>query len=231
LKGPLALNDLLPDAPILVDAVYQRLVTEIVDGTLRPGQRIRQAALAERLGVSRAPVSHALQLLKQRGLVRESGKMGVEVVPVSPDVTRDLYQIRARLDGLAARLAAARVKVGAMPAVEIERLHRAFDSGLATARGAPVSSHVRADIAFHRAIYDVSGNASIATAMDPLWSHIQRAMVLVLEAGAERTRVWEAHRTIQQAILDGAIEVAEDHAFQHAARAGDFIEDRLRGIR
>ena len=106
------MNDAIADTPLLTDSVYQRLIEEIVDGKLSPGQRIRQAALAERLGVSRAPVSHALQLLKQHGLVRESGKMGVEVTPVSSDRVRDFYQIRARLDGLAARLAAARTKVG-----------------------------------------------------------------------------------------------------------------------
>jgi DNA-binding GntR family transcriptional regulator len=172
--------------------------------------------------VSRAPISHALQLLKQRGLVRESGKMGVEVTLVSSDRVRDLYQIRARLDGLAARLAAARTKVGELPSKDIERLRRIFNAGAAAAVNLPMSQKVRADVAFHLEIYEICGNASIATTMAPLWSHIQRAMVLVLEA---------EHRAIMGAILDGHPGEAEERAFLHAANAGVFTESRLRGAR
>jgi DNA-binding GntR family transcriptional regulator len=225
------LNDTIADTPLLTDSVYQRLIEEIVDGKLSPGQRIRQAALAERLGVSRAPVSHALQLLKQHGLVRESGKMGVEVTPVSSDRVRDFYQIRARLDGLAARLAAARTKVGELSSKDIERLRRIFNAGAAAAVNMPMSQQVRADVAFHQEIYEICGNASIATTMAPLWSQIQRAMVLVLEAGPERQRAWGEHRVIMGAILDGRPEEAEERAFLHAANAGVFTENRLRGAR
>jgi DNA-binding GntR family transcriptional regulator len=215
----------------LIEAVYQRLIDEIVDGKLPPGQRIRQAALATRLGVSRAPISHALQLLKQRGLVRESGKMGVEVTPIGADKVRDIYQIRARMDGLAARLAAARVKTGEMPPAEIERLRRVFNIGNAAAKSAPMSQQARVDAAFHQEIYGICGNASIATTMDALWSHIERAMVLVLEAGPERQRAWGEHRDIMGAILNGQSDLAEERAFLHAANAAVFIETRLRGSR
>ncbi len=221
--------DAISEAPLLTEAVFQQLIEEIVDGKLAPGQRIRQAALAERLGVSRAPVSHALQLLKQRGLVRESGKMGVEVTAVSADRTRDFYQIRARLDGLAARLAAARVKIGGMPAADITRLRRVFDTGMAHLGEATMSVEVSADVRFHQTIYAISGNAPIEATMEPLWSHIQRAMALVLEAGPERQRAWDEHRDILDAIERGRPDEADERAMRHAANAGAFIEARLRG--
>jgi len=157
--------------------------------------------------------------------------MGVEVTPISSDKVRDLYQIRARMDGLAARLAAARVKIGEMPPGEVERLRRAFNAGTSVAKSAPMSQQVRADVAFHQQIYAICGNASIATTMDPLWSHIERAMVLVLEAGPERQRAWAEHRDIMGAILNGQPDPAEERAFLHAANAGVFTETRLRGSR
>ena len=58
----------LDTQPVLIDQVYERLVEAIADGTLPPGQRIRQEELAEMLGVSRQPISHALQLLKRQHL-------------------------------------------------------------------------------------------------------------------------------------------------------------------
>src|ERR1700737_4553508 len=59
-------------APNLIDQVYARILDAITDRTLLPGQRIRQNELAEKLGVSRQPVSHALHLLHRQGLVPES---------------------------------------------------------------------------------------------------------------------------------------------------------------
>ena len=65
--------------PNLIDQVYARILEAITDRTLPPGHRIRQSELAEKLGVSRQPVSHALHLLHRQGLVAESGRKGFEV--------------------------------------------------------------------------------------------------------------------------------------------------------
>ena len=90
----------------LIDRAYQQLLEAIADGTLAPGQRIRQAELADSFGVSRQPVSHALHLLKRQGLVEESGGKGLRVVPLDTLRVMQLYQVREVVDGLAARLAA-----------------------------------------------------------------------------------------------------------------------------
>ena len=67
----------LDPTPNLIDQVYARILDGIVDRTLPPGHRIRQNELAEQLGVSRQPVSHALHLLHRQGLVAESGRQGL----------------------------------------------------------------------------------------------------------------------------------------------------------
>src|SRR5258706_13735375 len=96
----------LTPAPNLIGRVYTRLVDAIADGSLAPNERLTQADIADRLFVSRQPVSHALQLLKRQGLVVEQGKRGLAIAPVEPDTIRDLYQVRAALDGLEGELAA-----------------------------------------------------------------------------------------------------------------------------
>src|SRR5688572_3590960 len=100
----------LTTVPNLIEQVYLRLVDAIADGTLAPNERLTQELIAQKLSVSRQPVSHALQLLKRQGLVVERGKRALAVAPVEPDWIRSLYEVRAALDGLAARLAAERVK-------------------------------------------------------------------------------------------------------------------------
>src|ERR1700744_1481986 len=120
----------LDPAPNLIDQVYARILEAITDRTLLPGQRIRQNELAEKLGVSRQPVSHALHLLHRQGLVAESGRRGFGVVALHPQGIRQLYEVRGAIDALAARLAANRVKIDAAGRTDLEAaLHagRAID--------------------------------------------------------------------------------------------------------
>jgi len=89
--------------PVLIDRAYQQLVEAIADGRLTPGQRIRQEELGRALGVSRQPVSHALQLLKQQKLIEENGRHGLIVSAIDAARLRELYQVRGALDALAAK--------------------------------------------------------------------------------------------------------------------------------
>src|SRR5258708_2978 len=95
----------LDPLPNLIDQVYARILEAIIDRSLPPGHRIRQNELAEKLGVSRQPVSHALHLLHRQGLVAESGRKGFEATQLDPLRIRQLYEARGAIDALAARLA------------------------------------------------------------------------------------------------------------------------------
>ena len=214
----------LDTGPILIDRVYQRLLDAIADGSLPPGRRIPQNALAERLGVSRQPVSHALHLLKRQGLVQDSGRKGLEVAPVDPVRLRQLYEVRAALDGLAARLAAGRNGLDAAGRAELQQ---ALDAGRAAAPDAPINSRVAADVDFHRAIYRLSGNPAVAEMVDPHWGHLRRAMAVVLTALDYHGRAWAEHADIAACILAGDGAGAEEAARAHALGAGHKTEERL----
>src|SRR3569832_1170640 len=110
----------LDPSPNLIDQVYARILEAITDRSLPPGHRIRQNELAERLGVSRQPVSHALHLLHRQGLVAESGRKGFEVTRFDPTRIRQLYEVRGAIDALAAGLAAQRVKTDTNTRAELD---------------------------------------------------------------------------------------------------------------
>ena len=216
------------ESPQLFDIVYQRIMAAIVDTSLIPGQRIVQAELAADLGVSRAPVSHALQVLKHQGLVRESGRKGLEVAPIDPERVGSLYQIRVALEGLAARMAAQKMMGGQLSHAEIAALRDIFNAGNRLGNTHPMSQRVQADIEFHRIIYRISGNGSIGEIMEPLWPHMQRAMVLVLEANKLRQQAWRDHRRIMGCILAGDTVGSFEAAASHAGVAGEYVTGRLR---
>src|ERR1700722_14576774 len=94
--------------PTLVDQVVDAIVAEIIGGELPSNSRLIQDDLARAYGVSRQPVQQALLLLRNRGLVQEAPGRGLIVSPLDVSFVRNLFEIRAMLDGLAARLAAER---------------------------------------------------------------------------------------------------------------------------
>lgn len=218
----------LPATQSLIDRVYQQLLEAIADGTLLPGQRIRQAELAERLGVSRQPVSHALHLLKSQGLVEETGAKGLRVVPLDLLRVMQLYQVREAVDGLAARLAAQQVAARIAPTAELDLLKHQVGAGAAFDAATPIPVLVRADTEFHRGLYRLSGNPAIEEMTVPLWPHLMRSMAMVLRAPDYARRVWQhEHATILRHVLAGESAQAEAAASAHAATAARLTAENL----
>ncbi len=216
----------LESGPILIDQVYQRVLEAIADGSLPPGQRIRQGELAGRLGISRQPVSHALHLLKRQGLVQESGRKGLEVAPVDPVRLRQLYEVRGALDGLAARLAAARAR---HDDAGRGMLQHALAAGQAVEAGTKVAVLVGLDVDFHQALYRLSGNPALEEMVRPHWPLLRRSMATVLAALDYRACAWAEHADIVARVLAGDGEGAEQAARDHALGAGRKTEERLGG--
>ncbi len=221
----------LGQRPILVEETYRALLDEIAEGRLAPGARLRQEALAEELQVSRQPISHALALLKQEGFLVEAGRRGLEVAPLDPGYLLALYQVRAALDGTAARLAAERVAAGDTEALrDLAHLQATLESGAALA---PAESEgktralVQADMAFHQALNSLSGNAVILETAERQWGHLRRAMHAVVSGPYRAERIWHEHRAIVEAIAAGNPARAAELASKHAQQAGEVTKARL----
>jgi DNA-binding GntR family transcriptional regulator len=209
----------LQTVPALIDQVHDRLVAAITSGDLAPGQRLTQESVAEMLGVSRQPVSHALQILKRRGLLIEHGKRGLAVAPLERERIMRLYQIREMLDGLAARLAAERCHSGHAPGVAIEALKQALEAGRQLQPSANISALVAADVAFHSCLHELSGNPEIAHTIAEQWPQFMRSMGFVLGADDRAAGIWSEHAAIVDAVLSGKADLAEGLARAHAHNA------------
>lgn len=205
--------------PALIDQVHGSLVAAIADGTLKPGERLTQENVAAMLGVSRQPVSHALQILRMRGLAVETGKRGLVVAPLDPGRLLELYQVRAVLEGLAAKLAAQRVHDGRASAAEKKGLASALREGSDLKRDAGVKAMIAADVTFHTALHRLSGNAAIVETVDSQWPHFMRAMGAVLANTDRRIAVWTEHEKIAELVLAGQPQEAESAVLNHIERA------------
>ena len=197
--------------PDLTEQVRERLLDAICDGELPPGARLTQEDLALRFAVSRQPVLQALRLLKKDGFVIDAGRRGLMVAPLDAALILHVYEMRAVLDGLAARNAA-------MAGTKLDT------AILAQGRKAVASNRIvamiDADTRFHTLIYHASGNPLLPRAADHQWRHIRRAMGAVLQSSRVRDVVWNEHEAILAAIAAGDADRAEKLARRHAEEAG-----------
>ena len=209
--------------PTLVEQVVNAIVSEIVDGELPSNSRLIQDELARAYGVSRQPVQQALLLLRDRGLVREASGRGLIVSPIDPDFVRKLYEVRAMLDGLAARLAAER---GAERA-KIEG-PAYLDAGRAAVASGSLNEQIEADMNFHAFINELSENSLIGETTAPHWPYLRRVMGEVLRDDAQMPQtILAEHVAILDAIIAGDGARAEMLSRDHISRAAKIFVQRL----
>ncbi|MBB89932.1 MAG: transcriptional regulator [Magnetovibrio sp.] len=222
----------LDPMPALAERVRDAIVDSILQGTYRAGERLAQEKLAEELGVSRQPVSHALNVLKEQGVLVTLGRKGLTVAPMDPALVVQLYQIRGPLDGLAARLAAGRVARGETAPGEVERLQDLADRYQDLGPGAEekpreLARRINADMQFHVGLYRLSGNPLIEDVTRPHWVHFRRSMQAVLTHPGGRSEPWVQHRAILAAVLAGDAPEAERLSTHHSQAAATTAEASL----
>lgn len=181
------------------NATYRRLLDEIREGRLMPGERLRETELAERLGVSRTPVREAIRQLEADGLVGHVPRIGASVRKLDYAEVMELYEMRAVLEGTAARLAAR-----AASEVELQEL-AALNEQLAGAGTGPEAS--RLNRIFHATLLDAAKNRFLSRSMLSL----QRALLILgpsqLSDSARAVEAVDEHRHLLDALLtrDGAV--------------------------
>src|SRR5260370_96669 len=209
--------------PDLTERVHEGVGNGRCSGELKAGGRLIQEGLGARFGVSRQPVLQAMMLLRREGFLIDAGRRGVCVGPLDPELARNLYIVRAALDGAAARLAAARFT----PEMS-RRGQQLLDVGRRAAASGHVPSAIEADIDFHLFVYEASGNPLLAETAQPHWQHMRRVMAAVLSEDDLRVNVWDEHEAILRGIESGNPSEAEALIREHAEQMAVLLAGRLK---
>lgn len=205
----------------LNDTVYDRLVSAIATNQLLPGVRLNQRDLAERLMVSRQPISHALDRLKTSGLAIRAGAKGLIVAPIDFQRLEHLYELRAEVESLAAVRATENMQLGLCRQDDVEHLNHIMQVGDALTEDTSVLECIAVDVAFHLSIYRLCGNEVLMETIEPLWPHFRRSMGNALSIPGHREVSWRGHRAIVDAIMvSGNVHAARTAARQHISLAG-----------
>ena len=182
---------------LLRDNVYTSLRDAIVDGTLSPGERLRDTEIEAWLGVSRTPIREALLRLERAGLVVSQPGRSTIVSPVDPASTVSAQQIAAAMHELAARLAVPRL--GGEALAQIETAALAFERAVVEGDGDRALTH---DDEFHDVLVRASGNAMIAEVLELATPLLRRAERTRFTSFAARDSVAQ-HAAILEAIRGG----------------------------
>ena len=217
------MNSRVATAPPLVEQVYQLLIEDICSGVIRDGEQLRQEAIASRYGVSRQPVQQAMVLLKRHGLVRESGRRGLEVVPVDAAYVNHLYDMRELLDVHAVRFSAA----STLTEQVVEEMRGIVRGGKAAAATRSFPDLVSADADFHMCFYRLTGNPFLLDTAVLLSQSIRRGMIEVLTRGGVPAWVWEEHEEILEAVLSGDGKLAGERAHGHVEHGRAMMLENL----
>lgn len=158
-----------PARTLAREEVYGQLLDWIVGGTLGPGEVLRDAAIAGKLGVSRTPVREALRRLEDEGLVETALNRWTRVAPLNLAQAAELYPVIGVLEDLALRLAAPQLTDADLAALETlnARLERAL-------RASDARDAVRTDAAFHGVWTGRSGNTELQGTLAALKRKLQR---------------------------------------------------------
>ena len=211
--------------PNLVEQVHEAILLEIASGKLNPGTRIIQEQIAAELGVSRQPVQQALLLLRNQGLLKDATGRGLIVAPLDPEYIRQMYEVRAVLEGLAFRLAA-QTNPHAAAAQGAELVSK----GRLAVKDGSVQELIAADMAFHDFVYSLSENLLIAPTMDTHWTYTQRVMGEVLMRNEKPRDIWDQHEAMLLAISKGDGDAAEKAARDHIMQSAAFIIERIKAL-
>lgn len=183
-------------APTLRHQAYERLERMIVQGQLRPGNRLPETDLARLLGVSRGPIREALQLLERDGWVETRARHGAIVRRRSPREIQELYETRGVLEAQAARLAARQASEA-----DRARLVALMAESEAVLAAGDTEALIAANAAVHNCFSDICGNRTLAEMVHALGRRV-RWYSMTPRTPERAPAALAEHRTIVHAILD-----------------------------
>lgn len=200
------MDEILP----LRDVVFNTLRQAILTGELKPGERLMEIHLANRLGVSRTPIREAIRKLELEGLVTMIPRRGAEVAQITEKSMNDVLEVRRALDVLCVELACDRISDE-----ELEELKNACSSFEQAVKTKDAKKIAQADVTLHDIIVHATGNQRLIQLVNNLSEQMYRYRFEYIKDFSQHERLVEEHRIIYESIVKKDKETAAREAKTH----------------
>ena len=188
------MNEYLP----LRDVVFNTLRKAILRGELKPGERLMEIQLANKLGVSRTPIREAIRKLELEGLVLMIPRKGAEVAQITEKNMQDVLEVRKALEELSVQLACERITPE-----QVEEMKMAAEDFRKVLKSGDVTKIAEADVKFHDIIFAATNNQRLITLLNNLREQMYRFRVEYLKQKECYPQLLEEHDKLIALISGG----------------------------
>ena len=194
----------------LRDVVFHTLRRGIMQGDLKPGERLMEIKLANRLGVSRTPIREAIRMLELEGLVVMIPRKGAQVAEITEKDLKDVLEVRMGLEELAVKFACQRITEE-----QLDNLYHASRKFEEAVKREDLTELAQADVDFHDLIYKATGNERLVQLLNNIREQMYRYRVEYLKDEEIRGSLVQEHDTLLEKLsqrdLEGAKQVTQSH--------------------
>jgi len=208
----------------LTTVVQQEIERAILVGEYEPGCKLIEAALAEKMGVSRGPVREAFRMLEEAGLVRNEKNRGVFVRDIPIEEAIEIFDLRAAMDELVGRQLARNIS----PA-QLKEIRALVDSMEKAVKAEDAYNYHLLNLKFHDRLVEMAGNSKLTAIYRKLIKELSLFRRLNLADGWLMPISAGEHRQIVKAIASGNADVAGRAMYDHVIESKErTIENDLR---
>ena len=213
------MNEYLP----LRDVVFNTLRKAILRGELKPGERLMEIQLANKLGVSRTPIREAIRKLELEGLVLMIPRKGAEVAQITEKNMQDVLEVRKALEELSVQLACERITPE-----QVEEMKMAAEDFRKVLNSGDVTKIAEADVKFHDIIFAATNNQRLITLLNNLREQMYRFRVEYLKQKECYPQLLEEHDKLIALISGGEVEEACELMGCHIDNQASTVSDVIR---
>lgn len=213
------MNEYLP----LRDVVFNTLRQAILRGELKPGERLMEIQLANKLGVSRTPIREAIRKLELEGLVLMIPRKGAEVAEITEKSLRDVLEVRRALEELAVQLACEKITKEEIR--ELERVAKEFQQ---VVNSRDITEIAEVDVCFHDIIYTATDNQKLIQLLNNLREQMYRYRVEYLKRDGVFPQLIAEHEAIIRHIENNEKEKATEVMCRHIDNQVETVIDVIR---
>ena len=213
------MNEYLP----LRDVVFNTLRKAILRGELKPGERLMEIQLANKLGVSRTPIREAIRKLELEGRVLMIPRKGAEVAQITEKNMQDVLEVRKALEELSVQLACERITPE-----QVEEMKMAAEDFRKVLKSGDVTKIAEADVKFHDIIFAATNNQRLITLLNNLREQMYRFRVEYLKQKECYPQLLEEHDKLIALISGGEVEEACELMGCHIDNQASTVSDVIR---
>lgn len=200
--------------------VFDKIRSDILNGKYKRGEELVESSIGKELGISRTPVREAIRQLELEGLVQLVPNKGAFVTGISEKDVRDIYLIRARLEGLAARMAAKNITPELLDTMEETVVLSEYH-----AKKEHYEQVCEMDSKFHKLLYKASGSRILEHTLTDFHQYVQRVRMASIMKKRRMEKSNDEHDAILTAIREHDEEKAELVATRHISNTVENLKN------